>query len=186
VTGSSLFNTATSSASSGSSFGSISDAGAGTGTTIPLWRETTPYKDNKTPYTLYEPADKSPGLFNVPGKWSATQKVPADQALAQQVTADQASLQFGYILTNPDLLAQWQKLALSSGQVTAANVNDAATLGKAWDTAVGWAVNIKSATGGATEMTPFEAAAMVGQNSGSALLAQQTDAAAHFTGNKIT
>jgi hypothetical protein len=189
VSGSSLFNTATSSASSGSSFGSYNSTSAGnSSTTIPLWRETTPYKDNKTPYTADEP--KTPGLwgsasqslFDQPGKGG----VPADTGKPAQLTPDQASLQFGYILTNPDLLAQWSKLAVSSGLVTAADSTDAVKLGAAWDTAIGWAVNIKSATGGSTELTPFEAAAMVGQNTGSALLAQQADAAAHFTGDKIT
>jgi hypothetical protein len=188
TSGSSLFNvSAPAGGLSGSAFGSYQSQTAAAGPTIPLWRETTPYKNNKTPYTAYESrtpglTNAPQGLFDVPGKGGM---VP-DAGAPAQVTADQASLQFGYILTNPDLLSQWQKLAISSGLVTSANVNDGVALGKAWDTAVGWAVNIKAATGGSTEMTPFEAAGMVGQNTGSALLAQQADAAAHFTGNKIT
>jgi hypothetical protein len=191
VSGSSLFNTSSITSSSGglsgSAFGSYQSQTAASGPTIPLWRETTPFKNNKTSYTAYEPS--TPGLtnapaslFDLPGKGG----VPADTGKAAQVTADQASLQFGYILTNPDLLAQWSTLAFNAGLLTSKTANDAVSLGKAWDTAVGWAVNIKAATNGATELTPFEAAATVAQNTGSALIAQQTDAAAHFTGNKIT
>jgi hypothetical protein len=184
---SSLSPSSSSGGLSGSAFNTAASQTASTGPTIPLWRETTPFKDSKTPYTQYEPAPTgvsgaTASLFDVPGK----AVVPKDTGVPTQYSSDQASVQFGYILSNPDLLSQWQKLAVSSGLVTSANVNDAVSLGKAWDTAIGWAVNIKAATNGSTEMTPFEAAAMVGQNTGSALLAQQQDAAAHFTGNKIT
>jgi len=103
-----------------------------------------------------------------------------------QYNPDDASTQFGILLTDKAKLHEWSQLAWKAGLVSADHMNDAAALNGAWNTAVGWAVNIKAATRGSTEVTPFEAAKMVAQNTGSALLAQQADAAAHFTGNKTT
>jgi len=106
----------------------------------------------------------------------------------EQYNANDASTQFGILLMDPAMMHEWGQLARKTPGlgITAANINDASALGKAWDTAIGWAVNIKDATGGSTEVTPFEVAKMVSQNMGGALLAQQQDAAAPYTGDKVT
>ena len=102
------------------------------------------------------------------------------------MTESDARTQYGVILTDRAKMAEWSQLALKAQLVSPNNVNDANALGRAWDVAVGWAANIKAATKGATEVTPFEAAKLVAQNSGSALIAQQAYAASHFTGNRTT
>jgi len=149
-------------------------AGAQAGTapvwTIPLWRETfkRPVRD-----------------INANGTQGTT-ITTSEQKAGEQYNPDDASVQFGALLLDKAKLHEWGDLAWKAGWVTADNRNDAVALGKAWDTAIGFAVNIKQATNGATEVTPFEVAKMVAQNTGSALLAQQADAAAHFTGNRTT
>ena len=137
--------------------------------TIPLWRGT-----HKATQRRISPGGEE--IF-VPTTLNTT---------PDQYNPDDASTQFGILLTDKAKLHEWSQLAWKAGLVSADHMNDAAALNGAWNTAVGWAVNIKAATRGSTEVTPFEAAKMVAQNTGSALLAQQADAAAHFTGNKTT
>ena len=105
-----------------------------------------------------------------------------------QYGADDASTQFGILLMDKAKMHEWGQLARTAPGlgITADNINDATALGRAWDIAIGWAVNIKKASNGNTEVTPFEAAKMVAQNMGGALLAQQADAAAHYTGNRTS
>ena len=138
--------------------------------TIPLWRHTfkRPVRD-----------------INADGTQGTTYTTSELKA-GDQYNPDDASVQFGALLLDKAKLHEWGQLAWKAGLISADNVNDASSLNRAWNTAIGWAVNIKQATDGATEVTPFEAAKMVAQNTGSALLAQQADAAAHFTGNKMT
>jgi hypothetical protein len=101
--------------------------------------------------------------------------------------------QFGAILADRDKLRQWTDIALKAGLISPDNAHDANALGQAWDRAVGWALRISAATGGRTELTPFEAAQMVGENTGSAILAKQNFAAERarlaeetFTGTKTS
>lgn len=101
-----------------------------------------------------------------------------------QFTGDAAKTQFGILLQDPAKMQEWITLALRTGWVSADNANDADALGKAWDKAVDFAVMMKAATGGTTEVTPFEAAKMVASTTGSGLLAQQQYAQDHFTGTK--
>lgn len=150
-----------------SAFAAAAAAG-GTGTdkvwTIPLWRNTfkRPVKD----------------------AWGDGTIVTSEQKAGEQYNPDDASVQFGSLMLDKAKLHEWGDLAWKAGLISADNRNDAASLNKAWNTAIGWAVNIKQATNGNTEVTPFEAAKMVAQNTGSALLAQQADAAAHYTGDR--
>jgi len=138
--------------------------------TIPLWRNTfkRPVRD-----------------INANGTQGTT-ITTSEQKAGEQYNPDDASVQFGSLLLDKAKLHEWGQLAWKAGLISADNVNDASSLNKAWNTAIGWAVNIKQATDGATEVTPFEAAKMVAQNTGSALLATQADAAAHFTGNRTS
>ena len=111
---------------------------------------------------------------------------PMGTKAPDQMIEGDAQTQFGTLLIDKPKMAEWAQIALKAGLISATDVNDGVKLGNAWNVAVGWAVNIKAATNGATEVTPFEAAKMVANNTGSALLAQQQNAAAHFTGNKTT
>ena len=111
---------------------------------------------------------------------------PMGTAAPDQLKEADAQTQFGTLLTDKAKMSEWSQIALKAGLINAIDVNDGVKLGHAWDTAVAWAVNIKAATNGATEVTPFEAAKMVADNTGSALLAQQQNSAAHFTGNRMT
>ena len=159
----------------GNNFAALIAGAANAGTTaadkvwtIPLWRNTfkRPVRD-----------------LNANGTQGTT-IVTSEQKAGEQYNPDDASVQFGSLLLDKAKLHEWGQLAWKAGLISADNMNDAASLNKAWDTAIGWAVNIKQATNGNTEVTPFEAAKMVAQNTGSALLAQQADAAAHFTGDR--
>lgn len=127
------------------------------------------------------------GSKRIPDATGEDSSAPATRAFsyASMSEAD-AKTQYGTIMMNKDKMAEWSQLAVRAGLVSASNANDANALGKAWDTAVAWAVNIKAASKGTTEVTPFEAAKLVGETSGGALLAQQEYAASHFTGNKTT
>jgi len=136
-------------------------------TTIPLWRAT-----HKVTSRHIGPGGEE------------TFRSQSQNTTPDQYAVDAASTQFGVLLMAPAKMAEWGDLAWKAGLITADNRNDANALGKAWDIAINWAVNIKKASNGSTEVTPFEAAKMVAQNTGSALLAQQADSAAHFTGNK--
>jgi hypothetical protein len=109
---------------------------------------------------------------------------PTTVKLPSQLNEDQAITQFATILGDPDLYASWAQIALEAGLVSPDKMNDAVALGEAWKQAVAWAINFKAASNGTVELTPFEAAQKVAQNTGSALLAQQAYAAAHFTGDK--
>ena len=75
-------------------------------------------------------------------------------------------------------------LAWKAGWISADNRNDASALASAWTKAVDFAANVKQATDGKTELTPFEMAKWVAQATGSQLLATQADAAAHYTGDR--
>jgi cytochrome c2 len=153
-----------------SQFGAYAAAGGtADATTIPLWRA----NHKQTVRRIGPDGEQVVGSVS---------KVTTPE----QFVANDASTQFGVLLMDPAKMHEWGDLAWKAGLVTADNRNDANALGKAWDIAIGWAVNIKDASKGTTEVTPFEAAKMVAQNTGSALLAQQADAAAHFTGNKTT
>ena len=131
--------------------------------TIPVWR-------NKPSVPRGRKGDDRPM-----GTTASTQMIETD-----------AQTQFGTLLLDKGKMAEWSKIALDAGLISAVDVNDGVKLGRAWDTAVAWAVNIKAATNGATEVTPFEAAKLVSNNTGSALLAQQQYAKDHFTGDKTT
>lgn len=109
---------------------------------------------------------------------------PKQVGLPKQFTQDQASTQFATILSDPDLFKQWSALALNAGLITPDQSTDAIALGQAWNKAVEWALSFKAASSGTVELTPFEAAQKVAENTGSAMLAKQAYAAAHFTGDK--
>ena len=143
--------------------------GATDATTIPLWRAT-----HKVTQRHIGPGGEE------------TFRSQSQNTTPDQYAVDAASTQFGVLLMDPAKMHEWGDLAWKAGLITADNRNDANALGKAWDIAINWAVNIKKASNGSTEVTPFEAAKMVAQNTGSTLLAQQADSAAHFTGNKTT
>lgn len=113
-------------------------------------------------------------------------KGPTTVGLPSQLNEDQAVTQFATILSDPDLYASWAQIALEAGLVTPDKMNDAVALGQAWHQAVTWAINFKAASNGSVELTPFEAAQKVAQNTGSAIMARQAYAAAHFTGDKVT
>lgn len=111
---------------------------------------------------------------------------------------DTAKDQFGALLQNPDFVQAWAQLARAAGLIDPDEMNDATKLSEAWDKAVGWSVKFARASKGLTLYTPFEAAQLVAETTGSGLLAQVTDAqrraddaekarayaAAHFTGTK--
>ena len=138
--------------------------------TIPLWRHTfkRPVRD-----------------INANGTQGTT-ITTSEQKGGTRYTSDDASVQFGALLLDKAKMHEWGDLAWKAGWVSADNRNDASALAAAWDKAIGFAVNIKRATNGATEVTPFEAAKIVAQTTGSQLLATQADAAAHFTGNRTS
>ena len=114
---------------------------------------------------------------DTPGKYGANE--------SYRLSESDAKTQFGLLLTDPSKMKEWSQLALRAGWINPADATDAVALGKAWNIAVGFAVSIKAATKGVTEVTPFEAAKMVAQTTGSALLAQQKYAADHFTGTRV-
>lgn len=149
-------------------------AAGGSGTdkvwTIPLWRNTfkRPVRD-----------------INANGTQGSTYTT-SEQKGGERYSPDDASVHFGELLMDQGKMKEWSQLALRAGLISATDATDAAALNRAWNTAIGWAVNIKQATNGSTEVTPFEAAKLVAQNTGSALLAQQAYAADHFTGDRTT
>ena len=129
------------------------------------------------------------GSKRIPDATGEDASAPATRSLSYaNMTEADAKTAFGTLLTNKDKMTEWQQLALKAfpNIVNANTVNDATALGRAWDLAVSAAVNIKAASKGTTEVTPFEAAKIMAQNTGSGLLAQQEYAASHFTGNKTT
>lgn len=164
-------------------------AGGGGGITIPVFRD----RDlNQTPIG---PSDSSANALehrrgsNRNASANALEggsKGPTTVGLPSQLNEDQAVTQFATILADPDLYASWAQIALEAGLVTPDKMNDAVALGQAWHQAVTWAINFKAASNGSVELTPFEAAQKVAQNTGSALMAQQAYAAAHFTGDKVS
>lgn len=100
-----------------------------------------------------------------------------------------AQMQFGMILQDPKLMQAWQDAALKSGLVTPTTVNDVTALETAWNQAVKDAIMISQISKGQNQITPFEAAQMVAENSGARLLAEQRAqeakiAAQTFTGTK--
>lgn len=105
---------------------------------------------------------------------------------AEQFNQDMANAKFSEILFDKGKLEKWQELVVKAGLLTPAEATDAVKLESAWKTAVGWAINIKAVTKGATEVTPFEALQAIAQNTGAATLAAQSYAADHFTGTKST
>ena len=159
----------------GSSFDQYANSGQAAGTapewTIPLWQKQKVVR---------------PNAVSVGGARFDDLHPLGTTTTREQFIEGDARTQFGKILMDKDLMQQWGQLAWKAGLVNAEDINDATKLGNAWNTAVGWAVNIKVASKGGTEVTPFEAAKMVGQNTGSALLAQQQYAASHFTGDRTT
>lgn len=164
-------------------------ASASGGLTIPVFRD----RDlNQTPIG---PSDSSANALEHrlgAGKNSSANaaeggyKGPTTVGLPSQLNEDQAVTQFATILADPDLYRSWAQIALEAGLVAPEKMNDAVALGQAWKQAVAWAINFKAASNGTVELTPFEAAQKVAQNTGSALMAQQAYAAAHFTGDKVT
>ncbi len=111
-------------------------------------------------------------------------KGPTTVGLPSQLTEDQAVTQFATILNDPDLFKSWANIAFEAGLVDADHMTNAVALAEAWKQAVAWSFNFKAASNGTVELTPFEAAQKEAQNTGSALLARQANAAAHFTGDK--
>ncbi len=109
---------------------------------------------------------------------------PSTVDLPSQLNEDQAVTQFATILNDPDLLSSWAQIAFEAGLVDVDGMNSAVSLAQAWQQAVAWAINFKAASNGTVELTPFEAAQKVAQNTGSAILARQAYAAAHFTGDR--
>lgn len=103
---------------------------------------------------------------------------------AEQFAKEMAVAQFAKILMDKDMLEQWQALVVKAGILTAAQATDAVKLQAAWEKAVEWAINMKAATNGKTELTPFEALEAVAQNTGAAALAAQEYAKEAFTGKK--
>lgn len=91
--------------------------------------------------------------------------------------------QFSEILTDPDKFKQWSQVAVQSGLLNPAQSMDAASLQKVWNDMVKFAVDIKQAKG--IDMTPMEAAQMIGQNSGAAFLAHQNFVRDHLTGTRV-
>lgn len=134
------------------------------GVNIPVWR-------NGARKTVTPPNASSPDAVH-------------DILYTKNLSEDQAILEFATILNDPDLVKSWAQIALEAGLVSPDQVHDATALGTAWQTAVGWAIKFKEASGGSIELTPFEAAQKVAQNTGSALAAKQAYAADHFTGDK--
>lgn len=103
---------------------------------------------------------------------------------AEQFEQEMANAKFSEILFDQKKLEEWQKLVVKAGILTPTEATDAVKLEAAWKTAVNWALNIKAATKGKTEVTPFEALEAVAQNTGAAALAAQAYAKEHFTGTK--
>jgi hypothetical protein len=131
---------------------------------IPVWR-------NGSRKTVTPPNATSPDAVH-------------DVLYTKNLSEDQAILEFANILSDPDLVKSWAQIALEAGLISPDQMHDATALGTAWQTAVGWAVKFKQASNGSVELTPFEAAQKVAQNTGSALAAKQAYAADHFTGDK--
>lgn len=139
--------------------------GGSTQTTIPVWRMTL---KNRHPF-------------------GAAPDMVHDVAVTpKQMGNDEATLQFANILQDPNLFKSWAKIALDAGLINPDQMTDAVALGAAWKQAVGWAINFKDASNGTTDLTPFEAAKKVAENTGSALAAKQAYAAKHFTGDRVT
>jgi hypothetical protein len=103
----------------------------------------------------------------------------------EQFNQETAGAQFARLLMDKNLLEKWQELVVKAGILSATEATDAIKLEAAWKQAVGWAINMKAATNGKTEMTPFEALEAVAQNTGAAALAAQQYAQEHFTGTKV-
>lgn len=164
-------------------------ANGGGGLTIPIFRDR---NLNDTPIGHTDSSANALEHRRTAGKNSSANaleggyKGPTTVGLPTQLNEDQAVTQFATILQDPDLLKSWAQIALEAGLVSPDQMTDAVALGQAWHQAVTWAINFKAASNGTVELTPFEAAQKVAQNTGSALAAQQAYAAAHFTGDKVT
>jgi hypothetical protein len=165
-----------------------SGGGSANGPTIPVFRDR---NLNDTPIGH---TDSSANALEHHGANKNRSANAAEHALSQglgtvglptMMNEDQAVTQFATILSDPDLLKSWANIAMEAGLVSPDKTTDAVALAAAWTTAVKWAINFKAASGGTVELTPFEAAQKVAQNTGSALLAKQAYAAAHFTGDRV-
>jgi hypothetical protein len=164
-------------------------AGGAQGFTIPVWRDR--YLNNDGTFASGATASGSAnaaearmGSRRSVGSANALENSLTSAGSVRQMTEDQAILQFANILQDPDMVKSWAQIALEAGLITPDQTTDASALGRAWETAVGWALKFKEASGGSIDMTPFEAAQKVAQNTGSAEAAKQAYAAQHFTGDK--
>lgn len=141
--------------------------GSANGPTIPVFRDKRATLRDRHPFGA-EP-DMVHDVAYVPG----------------QKTEEEAYLAFADILQDPDLVKSWARIALEAGLIGPDDMTNAVRLGAAWKIAVGWALDFKRASGGTVELTPFEAAKQVAENTGSAIAAKQAYAADHFTGDKV-
>jgi hypothetical protein len=143
---------------------------SGTPTTIPIFRQRKTATINR---------------FIDEGADNKAQREMKVAPTAEQFDQETANAQFSKILFDKDLLEKWQALVVKSGLLTPAEATDAVKLEQAWKTAVQWSINMKAATKGKTEMTPFDALEAVAQNTGASALAAQQYAADNFTGTKV-
>lgn len=118
------------------------------------------------------------------GSANAAEYHATENSTQTQFDQETANGQFATLLMDKNLLAKWQALVVKAGILTPAEATDAVKLEAAWKTAVGWAINMKAASKGKTELTPFEALEAVAQNTGASALAAQAYAQDHFTGTK--
>lgn len=174
----SLFSTAAGSAS-GTSFRNVK---------IPVWRDPAHMID--TPFV-----SSGPGSANAVEHGMADNKNSSANAVEhameqgkttatpQMFLEKDAYNEFASILTDPEKFKQWSQVAVQSGLLNPAQSMDAASLQKVWNDMVKFAVDIKQTKG--IDMTPMEAAQMIGQNSGAAFLAHQNFVRDHLTGTRI-
>lgn len=150
-------------------------------TTIPLWRQNMSRPVNAGEFGDFTDIQNR----DASGKKSSRAKM-SESVPTKQFTSDDALVQFYTILNDPTLLKQWQQLALNAGWVSPDNINDSSALYSAWQKAVTAAVGFKQASEGTVELTPFEAAKKIAENTGSSLLAQRAMQEATFTGDKTS
>ena len=154
---------------------------------IPVWRDAAHM--TQTPFVSSGPGSANAVENSMGDKNGSANAVENAMNEAKYTSTPQmfkeadAYNEFATILTDPDKFKQWSTIAVQSGLLNPAQSMDAASLQRVWDQMVKFAVDIKQIKG--IDMTPFEAAQMIGQNSGSAFLANQNFVRDHLTGTRI-
>jgi hypothetical protein len=155
---------------------------------IPVWRD--PAHMIETPFV-----SSGPGSANAVEHDMADNKNSSANAVEhameqgkttstpQEFKEADAYNEFYTLMSNPTAFRQFAAAAVQSGQLSPAQVMDAASVQKAWNQMVTWAVDYKQLKG--VEMTPLEMAQWIGQTTGAAALVNQNYARDHLTGTRV-